>query len=782
MTLIVVALGWIAAIVAIAAWQAPWWTTGASIAAAAPAVYAFGGRRPLLVGLAAAALALAGGLRFDSWHSRPLPGLAAYTGQTVTIEGTIASLPDPGLTTARYELRAHRVTANGPADISGKALLTVDQYARYEPGTPVTVRGKLDEPPVLEGFDYRAYLARSDIVGTMLFPEITVTGEVSAWDRLRTLAGPRLRFERALQRSLPEPEASLAAGIAIGRDDSMPPALIEDYRATGLAHLIAVSGSNVALVTIIVFVVAVPVAGRQWATWPAIATALAYMLLAGLSPTVTRAAVMAAIALIGYVVGRPRSGLTALAVAIVVMTAISPAVALDVGFQLSAAATAGIIAYSPWIEAAIARTLRTARVDPFVPGPAVTAAALTIAATIATLPAMWTTFERVSLIGPLANVVVAPLFALAFWLSLLTGGAGMVSDTAGWTVGLVAYYPLALTNAVASRLAAVPFADVAVPGGGTNSAIAAYLALGAAGWFAYRYHPEPLPVLSRPSPAARPLQWVAAGGTAAGLVAAVLTVSILPLRGPGEIEVAMLDVGQGDAILVTTPGGTRILIDGGPSGIQLMREVGAVLPHWQRTIDVVFLTHPQQDHLGGLVEFLRRYRVGEVIDGGTSHTTATFEHYAAEAPARVTAARGDRFEWDGVTFYVLWPPRDLAGGIDPGQLNDASLVLRISYGETSFLLTGDLGSAGQNALMTVEDVRADVHKVSHHGAGTSSLAFLDAVGEVVALIPVGAGNRFGHPDEDVLTKLSDATVYRTDINGRVRVTSDGHRLRVHTER
>lgn len=778
MALIVVALGWIAAIVAVAAWNAPWWMAAAWVAAATPAAAVFGSRKALLVAAAACVLALAGGWRFDSWHSRPLPGLAAFTGEEVTIEGTITSLPDPGTTTVRYELRASRVRTDHWIETDGKALLTLDQYAEYKTGAVVYVKGKLAEPPVVEGFDYPGYLARKDIVGTMLFPEVEVIREPKAWNYRYRTSALRHHFERALQRSLPEPEASLAAGIAIGRDEAMPRDLVDDYRATGLAHLVAVSGSNVALVTIIVFVVAIPIIGRNWATGPAVATAFLYMLLAGLSPTVVRASIMAGIALAGYVAGRPRSGLHALALAVVIMTALTPAVALDAGFQLSVAATAGIIAFTPWIESGIGRGLRATKLDPLIPPGAVTAASLTLAATLATLPIVWSTFERVSLIGPLANVIAAPLFALAFWLSLATGALGMAWDEAGWAAGLAAYYPLALINAVARTLARVPLADISVSGGNTDATVLAYLILGAAGWFAYRYPPDALPWSPRPPPATRVVRRLSASGLAAAVVAGVAMVSFAPMRAPGHLEITMLDVGQGDAILVTTPGGTRILVDGGPSGIQLAREVGATLPHWERRIDVVMLSHPQQDHVAGLVELLRRYDVGQVIDAGVTNDTRTFALFDAEAPARTIALRGDRFEWDGVTFEVLWPTAQVLAGIDGDQLNDASLVLRIQYGQTSVLLTGDIGSAAQRALLALEDVGADVHKVPHHGSATSDMAFLDAVGEAVALVSVGAGNRYGHPDKGIIDRLSDAKVYRTDLHGRVTVTSDGQRLRI----
>jgi len=251
-----------------------------------------------------------------------------------------------------------------------------------------------------------------------------------------------------------------------------------------------------------------------------------------------------------------------------------------------------------------------------------------------------------------------------------------------------------------------------------------------------------------------------------------------PLSGPGELEMAVLDVGQGDAILVTTPRGAQVLIDGGRSGLVLTQELGAAMPHWDRKLEAVVLTHPQEDHVAGLPEALKRFRVDAVYDDGADNDTDAVRAFREEAGAITPLFEGDSFVVDRVTFRVLWPPGDRT----EGGLNDRSLVILIEYGETRFLLTGDIEGTAQRALMEAASIDADVLKVPHHGAATSLAAFFDAVSPEVAVISAGEGNPFGHPRETTLTALAGAVTYRTDRDGRIVVASNGERLRVRTER
>ncbi len=262
-------------------------------------------------------------------------------------------------------------------------------------------------------------------------------------------------------------------------------------------------------------------------------------------------------------------------------------------------------------------------------------------------------------------------------------------------------------------------------------------------------------------------------------VVAGLALARLP---DGRLHVYFLDVGQGDAILIRAPDGRQVLVDGGPSPAALLDELGSLLPFWDRTLDMVVLTHPDTDHMNGLLPLFERYRIATVLDtvqdGGEA--PAWSAALAAHRGQRITARRGMRLVLDDLRITVLHPAEPL---LPETSDNAASLVLRLDYGEISLLLMGDAEQATEEALLAAgQPLQADVLKVAHHGSGGgTSAAFLAAVQPQLAVIQVGADNRFGHPHPDTLTRLAPAQVLRTDQDGRIEVTSDGRRLWVEAE-
>jgi len=282
--------------------------------------------------------------------------------------------------------------------------------------------------------------------------------------------------------------------------------------------------------------------------------------------------------------------------------------------------------------------------------------------------------------------------------------------------------------------------------------------------------------------------WVS-GWRLVGILALVAVVVWLALRGlpDGWLHVYFLDVGQGDAILVQTPDGRQILVDGGPSPTVLLNELGDVLPFWDRSLDLVVLTHPDGDHITGLIPLLDRYRVAQVLDVWQSETAPEaapwLEGLAALGVGRTLAQRGIRLPIGDVQVTVLHPgPAQLAGAASDDNNNAG--VLRLDYGRTSWLLTGDAESEAEADMIAAGlPLRADVLKVGHHGSnGASSPAFIAAVAPRLAVIPVGADNKFGHPHPAVLERLKGVEVLRTDQNGRIEVVSDGVVVKVKTER
>ncbi len=246
--------------------------------------------------------------------------------------------------------------------------------------------------------------------------------------------------------------------------------------------------------------------------------------------------------------------------------------------------------------------------------------------------------------------------------------------------------------------------------------------------------------------------------------------------------VTFFDIGQGDAALVRTKFGQTILIDGGPDRT-ILQKLGAAMPWGEKSIDLVILSHPHADHVTGLTYVLERYRVRQVLMTGAVHTTPEYLRFlelVKEQNIPTTIARaGQRFTLDGdVAVEVLWPEQSFVG-VRVDDLNDTSIVNRVTFGARSVMFTGDTPSANEAALLAQgADLKADILKVSHQGSRTSSSEeFVRAVSPAVAVISVGAKNRYGHPHADVVQRLQRLvpTVLRTDQVGDITFTLEDNR-------
>ena len=293
-----------------------------------------------------------------------------------------------------------------------------------------------------------------------------------------------------------------------------------------------------------------------------------------------------------------------------------------------------------------------------------------------------------------------------------------------------------------------------------------------------------------PERALLPLAARSFGAAIAILALIALLVWLAALQLPdGKLHVAFLDVGQGDAILVTTPQGMQVLVDGGPSPTQLSWALGRQMPFWDRSLDLIVLTHPDDDHMTGLVAIFDRYHVDRALVGWQAvHAEETLRWQQAaesEGVGITLAERGMRIDLDsGVRLQVLHPSKQLLA--NSASANNDSVVLRLIYGEAAFLLTGDLEASGERALLASgQPLAAPVLKVSHHGSsGATTPEFVLAVRPQLAIIQVGANNRFGHPDPEVVRRLTDAgaQVLRTDQLGTIEIASDGQHLDVRAAR
>ena len=598
-----------------------------------------------------------------------------------------------------------------------------------------------------------------------------VLGPVPGVDlaQLVSLDALRADLARPLRLLVPEPESGILLGIVLGERASVSPDLAYAFAVSGTTHLLAISGFNMTLVGT---AVALALRGRARPTTRAVATVaaiVAYSVLVGLGPSVMRAALMASVASLGLASGRRAATANALCVAVTAMLFADPAAIADLGFLLSAAATAGLVLWQAPLSARFA----------VLPGVLREGLATTLAASAPTLPVVAAAFGRVSLVSPVANLVAVPLFPPL----MLTGAAasllGALSVDLARPVALVAYGCAFALRIVVETFAALPLAALSVPAGPVTGVVVA-LALIASTRAAplIRGHVRlPRFALQRSGlpRSGLPLSALASFAAPRGALLAVLALVVAgvlawPSADP-EVRVRALDVGQGDAYLVEL-GGATLLIDGGPDPARLMEELGASLPPWRRRIDLIALTHAHLDHGAGLIAVLDRYEVGMTLEPVGLNAGALTDLWAAgvsRAHAERHAVRaGQRLHVGDALITVLSPESD-------PRVDTPSLVLRIERGRFSALFMGDAtDEALADLLLHPEGLQSRVYVPPHHGAATShGVTLVEAVRPEVALISVGAGNRYGHPTPETLAALGGITTFRTDRDGTVEVSLDG---------
>ena len=785
------------------------WAGVASAAAVGLAAYVLATRqrlvtlRPLAWSAAALGVAFAAGgareaaVREASDHS--IARLAVQGEAPTTVWGTVASVPQRTWA-VRMEVDLDSVARGDlgrPVDGRVQASLTTPRegvavYPVLRPGDRVRLTGRLEGLPRPRNpaqMDYGAYLQRQGVSAMLEVEDEAGAVFLSPSRRpvTRLAQAARDRVRRAMARWVPSAETrALLAALLLADRSAIDASTLDAFRETGLMHLLAVSGLHVGLVGLALYALLKPLLGRlgvrrrrvEWARAAVTLSVLGlYVVVAGASVSVVRAFVMVTVLILGRAVERSVDTLSALGLAAILLLAHRPSALFDVGFQLSFGAVAALVTLTPWLNAAVPARVRQSAVGMLVAGSVTTS----LAATAGTAPALLAHFGRLPLGGLVLNLPAIPLTALT-----LGGGLGC-----------------ALTSPVPPLAAA--FGAVAEVGGRgllwvTEAGAAGF------GWAVYDGFLESPAVLvasvlvlaalamGRRPVARRRLAMAAAASVAVGLWAGVARGESAPV-----LNAVFLDVGQGDATLVTTPSGRAVLIDAGLRSPYVDEGERTVLPHLQRygvrRLDALVLTHADADHIGGAAALLRSVPVGRLVVNGAGGESDLWREVVATADSLgvpVQAARaGDTLAVDpAVRLRVLGPAgrggvpgRPPAAASPPASPNDASVVLLLEHGRTRWLLTGDAETAGEAALVDAfrGRLRADVVKVGHHGSRTSSTpALVAAAGRPsFAVVSVAARNRYGLPDEEPLARwaATGARVLLTSREGAVWLQSDGKRVR-----
>jgi competence protein ComEC len=593
----------------------------------------------------------------------------------------------------------------------------------------------------------------------------------------------RERAEAGLGRGMPAREAELARGFVLGEDEGIDSRTVEDFRRSGLSHLLAVSGQNVMLLALL----AMPVLGafgiplRERLVW-VLALIAVYVPLAGAGPSIQRAAVMGAAGLLATLAGRRASRLYALALASVVTLAIDPGIAGDVGWQLSFAAVAGIFVLAQPLREAIAARIGTGGWRRAL----AEGAAVTIAATLATAPLIAFHFETLSTTTLLANLLALPAVAPAMWLGMAAAAAsqvpGLPVEALTWLNALLLGY----IAQVAAWCGRPRWAEVQIRLGAGGLA-ASYVALAVAVLLAFKLsRHRRLVVLRQPAdgPKSRPgpnfssrrrLRWVAAAGLTVCVLGWVVADGDSTGPPPRGLRVAILDVGQGDAILLQPAGAPAVLVDGGPpdAGLEAMLKEAGV-----DRLAAAVITHDQSDHAGGVEELLGHFPVARLVYARLGHGPLAAATAAGTVPLRATA--GAELRSGALHLQVLWPPAALLSEPSPAaDPNELALVLLARWHDFAMLLSAD----AEAEAVPLDPGPLDVLKVAHHGSDDTGLAaLLEHSAPRLAVISAGDDNPYGHPTAGTLATLAEQgiEVLRTDRDGTVTLNVERDTITVET--
>jgi competence protein ComEC len=594
--------------------------------------------------------------------------------------------------------------------------------------------------------------------GLLLLTEVRVDERVTGARFARARARLRGRIESRMQELLPL-TWPLASALILARKEALDPAVRDAFAVAGIAHLLAISGFHVGVVVLLVGVV-IRGAGAGPRRAPAYAAAVTWLCvgLIGFPDAATRAALILTFVAAARLRARPAGSLGAIASAGIMLFLLDPFALGRPGFQLSFAGALGLVIFRPPVRAYLDAPYLS-----FIPVVVRDAVAAGIGATLATMPFVAFHFGRISTVGVAATLVATPLVSAAIPGLLFVIGMSWISPPISHFLAGGVGALLRALEAWARWCASPSWASVWV---GDTALIGALIG-GVSALIGLRFTANRLRRWARWMTITA---WAGAGAIAGPLVERS--------AGVGTIEMVFLDVGQGDALALRSPGGRWIVVDAGPRAQRFDAGARIVLPYLRRRgvgrIEALVLTHPDLDHIGGAEAIIRGFDVGYVID--------PFEPTGRDAYIGVLeAASGDEVPWlearrevslrlDGVEISILHPNGPTTSSCGGTDSNATSVVLLVRYGEFEALLTGDAPVEVEEAILDDLPSELEVLKVGHHGSNTSTSPLLLARTQPkLAVISVGGTNRYGHPHADVVNRIvaAGANVLRTDVSGDI---------------
>jgi len=688
------------------------------------------------------------------------------------VTGTLTEPPDLRDTYSNLKLNVEAVdSGSGDMPAWGTVLVRTSALADYEYGQRVRVRGSLKTPPENEEFSYREYLAQQGIHSYTSSMELTILPGNGGDFFFRQVYKLKARLLENTYRLYHDPEASLLAGILLGVDTGLSRKLQDAFKNTGTAHIIAISGFNIALIAGIFFSIFKNLLGEKPGAAAAILGIFLYTLLVGTDAAVVRAAIMGSLSLLARQLGRRSHGLNALAVVAFIMALFNPLVIWDVGFQLSFFATLGLVLYaepfSNFTNNLFSRLFKqdtsvfTRMVNEYF--------VLTIAAQLTTLPIMAYHFKRISLISFVANPFILPVQPAVMVLGGSAVFASLVSFPLGQIIAWFAWPFAAFTIRIVEFFDRIPHGSIFLGDSSLWLAAGFYILL-----FAVTFGRDE--IRKRFNALAAPMRDIALTTTLAFLFAcAIMIWHASATTGDGQLHITFLEAGSADAVLIQTPEGRNMLINGGGSVSKLSDELGRRLPFFSRKLDWLIIASTQDEQLAALPRVVERYPPENILWSGNvqaSFPAQALDKYFSEQKLPLSRAEVGQKLWMGDQAWVEVKAVGARGSVLLVKYKNFQAMLPIGLSE-GMLEAFEYGNAID---------KVDVLLLADAGYAPSNPPdLIENLNPQLTVLSVAAGDPNGLPSQEVLDALDGYSLLRTDRSGWITVITDGEAMRVQTE-
>ena len=684
--------------------------------------------------------------------------------QHITLIGTLSEAPDIRDKVVNLRVQSSSLQLGGVEQaVSGDVLVKLYNEQDLKYGDKISVYGVLQTPPESADFSYRDYLAGQGIHSMLTASEVSVLDGASPSPIKAVLINLQDALYQKTQELFQPPVASLVAGILIGRDQGIPNGVVQAFTDTGTSHIVAISGFNIGIVAFIFILVFGRIFGRRNGTLVSIAGILFYMVLAGAGASLVRAAIMGVLGAVGVLLGRRNATITALFLAAMLMALIDPGVLGQVGFQLSFSATFGIVALAQPLQ-----QLTRVGLERFAPAASIDrlleilsdVIIITLAAQVGVLPFILYHFGRLPLVTFIANPLVLPLQPLLMIFSGLAVVLGFVFQPLGQLFAIMAHPLGAATIGIVELLAPYSAWNINFGNFSVLFVILYYVVLIAL-LFAW-------PTISK-------------GFTPAILIPALLLVVFLAWDSvaklpDGKLHVLVMDVGSSDGLLITTPTGHKVLINGGEIPSALLDQVGRRTSIFDRQIDMLLVASTQENQVAALPRFVSIFPPKHVIWSGNIqasfssmklHDTLVNKGFAITEglPGQVIDLG------DGTTIRIL-------------AATNRGAVLRLEMGGFSMLLPIGVNGDSFTQLSLENSIQpATVYHLAESGYGPSNpLNLIEFVHPQYFTVSVSAFDTRAIPTDEFLKALGNPNVLRTDRNGWIEIVTDGKGTQVTSAR